>query len=156
MNQASAFLSKSANRVFVASVVGIAITVLEGVILSVILQTWFPGSLRSNPYSLENILSSFQFAYFPPFIPALLAPSLLTRARKEGAVAGFVTYLFLAVVATYLLVTSPQPAECHFCGLDYIVFALTPFLGAVVGAIGGAIGAWRVRRHERREASFTP
>ncbi len=112
-------------------------------------------TLPSFPLDPGGFLSGFSFiALFPPFIPAILPSALFARSSKEGAVAGFVVYLIVPIYALVLVVLSsiyipyysfyPGPG-----GIGIIIFSLTPLLGALVGAGGGAIGGWRARRSTR-------
>ncbi len=152
MSQEDAFLDKWWNRIIVASVVGIAMIVLGGIILLIIGLIVSPGFAPDHgPYVLLEILASGGvIAYFPPFIPALLPAIFVTRKSSEGLVAGFVTYLSVAIVGYEELAISHSPCYTGLCGLPDIIPELTPFLGVFVGAVGGAIGA---RRAGHRAAS---
>jgi hypothetical protein len=147
VHRESNYLAKSANRIVVATAFGVALVILAGIVwwLVMVPSTFPTSTLGYGLFILETLSSGILFAY--SFVPALLPDILLTRKASEGAIAGFITYLFVAIVATINFVSYPQPEYCHFCGAAYIIFALMPFLGAGAGGLGGAIGAWIVGRH---------
>ena len=145
------FLERPWRRIVAAILGGIAAMILGGLLVQ---ELFFsacngPCTIGYAGGFLGNLSFSIYFvALFPPFVPALLPSGLLTRGGKEGAIAGFVAYLIPAVQYGIPSFTS----NCPYCALIRLYSVGTPFLGALVGAGGGALGGW-VRRRRMMSAN---
>jgi hypothetical protein len=118
--------------------------VLGGVALGFLLGGRFEGSGLEVFGEIFDLMTGV--AIYPPFVAALVPTAIFTRGKDEGAIAGAITYSLISVVGWSFALSGPAPHECTSCGLFKIVFALSPFLGALVGAGGGALGGWVARR----------
>jgi len=138
------FLKKPIGRIIAAIVVGVTVMILSGLIFQQYIYYACNGSCTTSENFLEELFTTISFiSIYPPFVPILPASVLFARGSKEGAIAGFTLYL---VPAAYLGIPSLFPSpDCHYCGLGAFASAGTLFLGTLVGAGGGVIGAWGAR-----------
>ena len=124
------FLERSEGRIIAATVFGVCLSVVGGLLIVEYLNatTGVGGRFFDVFWSF-----TYFFAAFPPFVPILLPSALFTRGIKEGATAGFIT-VFLVVVLPLIIESNGQitfQCETGLCGLAITVTLLSPLVGDI-------------------------
>lgn len=134
---------------------GVSLSVMGALL---VLEYLYPVTNGGDRYFFTDFLTfTYSIAEIPPFVPVLLSSALFTRGIKEGATAGFITFLFAVILPVAIEANGANVFECKtgLCGSAIILDFLSPLWGgALGGAGGGAIGGWRAKRRAASKGSL--